>query len=82
MDKKFAALLTAVGLTATLLTGCSAIEPAEYPDVEVSTTETRAHVFGHNGYKPGKVNVIHNEDDNTYTVTIQYNPPTDYRSSK
>lgn len=47
-------------------------------NIKVNASTTQAHVYGRNGYKPGKVDVQFNEEDNTYTVIIQFNPPSDY----
>lgn len=57
------------------LTGC---EPRPKDNIKVNTSTTQAHVYGRNGYKPGKVDVQLNEEDGSYTVIIQFNPPTDY----
>lgn len=58
-----------------LLTGG---DPSPKDNIKVNTSTTQAHVYGRNGYKPGKVDVQFNEEDNTYTVIIQFNPPSDY----
>lgn len=68
----FAAILCIFGVS---LVGC---DPAPKDNIKVNTSTTQAHVYGRNGYQPGKVDVRLNEEDNTYTVIIQFNPPSDY----
>lgn len=68
-------VLAACTFAPILLTGC---DPYLNDNIKVNTSATQAHVYGRNGYKPSKVDVQFNEEDNTYTIIIQFNPPSDY----
>lgn len=62
--------LALAAILALSLTACG-----EYrgPDIKVTHSSSSTTIYGHNGYKPGNVDIVENEDG-TYTVMVTFQP--------
>lgn len=71
--------ILALALAAILAISLTACGEYRGPDVKVTNSTTSTTIQGHNGYKPGNVEVVANEDG-TYTVMVTYQPPDQRRA--
>lgn len=65
-----------IALVLVLLLVLSLTACGEYrgPDIKVSHSTTSTTIYGHNGYRPGNVEIVENEDG-SYTVMVTFQDP-------
>lgn len=68
-----------LALAAILIISLTACGEYRGPDIKVTNSTTSTTIYGHNGFKPGNVDIVENEDG-TYTVMVTFQAPDSRRA--